>query len=167
MASSSDSSPTNDSIEVIKNQFRSLYENFNDLMSSKRAYGELLIILNEILKMINGENGIILVESITNSQLLLTNLQKALSDLEQFRVVSTPGEINEMDPDEDADMHQLRFRVIPAEGETSLQSYTEDGIVDMFFPDLTFGELEEEIWPKVNFAAIFIYKMLSSDYYTS
>lgn len=158
-----DSSQTNHSLEDITNQFTSLYEKFNDFMSSKRTDGHVLIVLKQILEMINGENGMVLVKSITNSELLLTNLQKALTDLEQFRVVSTPDQLYQ----QDHDVSQVPFFILRAEGETSLKCYMGEHEVLDCFPDYTFDEIEEIIWPEVNFAAIFIYKMLSSDYYTS
>jgi hypothetical protein len=146
-----DSSAANHSLEDITIQFTSLYEKFNDFMSSKRTDGDVLIVLKEILEMLNGENGMVLVNSITNSELLLTNLQKALTDLEQFRVVSTYGALYEQDPDQ----LMVPFFIIPAEGETSLESYMGDDEMEDLPPDLTFGEIEKLVWRAVNFAAIY------------
>jgi len=91
------------------------------------------------------------LKSITNSELLLTNLQKALTDLEQFRVVSAPGPLYQRNPQ----AALVNFYVVPAKGEKSLKKYKKRYKKEALPPHLTFRELEERIWPVVNFAAMF------------
>lgn len=153
MASSSDSCLTNYSIEDIQNQFKLLNKQFNDLMMSPKSDrykdGKVLTILKEMLKMIQGDDDILDVESIIDTLLLLTNLHKAFNDLEQFRVISPYDTVDLEDPESES--HFMCLYIIPAEGETSLRRYTEEGEGDGIDPTPTFGQIQKFIWPKVKF----------------
>jgi hypothetical protein len=62
------------STEDIRSQFKSLNKKFNDLMNAENyssKNGNVLIILEEMLKMIIEKNHILHVESIINTGLLL------------------------------------------------------------------------------------------------
>ncbi|MCH81298.1 E3 ubiquitin-protein ligase UPL4-like, partial [Trifolium medium] len=107
-----------------------------------------------MLKMINGEDDVINVESVINIPLLLTNLHGALNHFEQFRVVYTPEELSYTpdDPEfvQNLEVGMMHICLIPAEGETSLQRYTEEGESTLYDPFTTFGELQKDIWPEIN-----------------
>jgi hypothetical protein len=75
------------STEDIQSQFKNLNKKFNDLMNAENYIskdGNVLIILEQMLKIIIEKNHILHVESIINTGLLLTNLHKALADFENF-----------------------------------------------------------------------------------
>lgn len=144
------------STEDIQNQFKSLNKWFNNLMSPKNYCfkdGNILTILKKMLKMINEDNYKIQVESIINTHLLLTNLHKALSGFEQFRVISMENVRELYDPYS----YQLCLSFIPAEGETSLQIFKDE--ITVMSCSETFRDAQRILWPKVTFAE-FIHLLL-------
>jgi hypothetical protein len=139
------------STEDIQSQFKNLNKKFNDLMNAENYIskdGNVLIILEQMLKIIIEKNHILHVESIINTGLLLTNLHKALADFENFLVISVENVLDLKDPYS----HCMCFSFIPAEGETRLQRYTEEDDTTYMDPIVTFGGVQQMLWPKVNFA---------------